>query len=308
MQSKKVKIIYFSLRDSKANQIELSWRKFFSLSISAFVVLLLLVSVCLALFTSFYQNVEVSSLSKLNKHLNAQLVALNNELVQIETRVKDLEIEDDELRIIADLPKIDSDTRDVGVGGFTYVNDDGVLDSKGLSEQIFEYQQVLDKMERRIKLAQLSREQVRSKFGQNEKMMKHTPSIRPIIDGRIRDKFGMRIHPILDKIRNHPGVDIAAERGTEVFASAAGVVEKVVTKYKLNRGYGKQVIIDHGMGIKTRYGHLSKILVTKGEKVDRWQPVGLVGDTGLATGPHLHYEVIKKGKKEDPLRYILDMD
>ncbi len=67
-------------------------------------------------------------------------------------------------------------------------------------------------------------------------------------------------------------------------------------------------IINHGMGLKTRYGHLSRILVTQGEKVDRWQPIGLVGDTGLATGPHLHYEVIKEGKKQDPLRYILDMD
>ncbi len=308
MQSKKVKIIYFSLRDSKASQLELSWGKFVSLSFSAFAVLLVLVSVCLALFTNFYQNLEISSLSKLNKHLNAQLVGLNNELVQIETRVKDLEVEDDELRIIADLPKIDADTRDVGVGGFTYVNDEMAMDSRDLTAEIFEYQQVLGKMERRIRLAQLSREQVRNKFGENEKVMKHTPSIRPIIDGRIRDKFGMRIHPILDRIRNHPGVDIAAERGTEIFASAAGVVEQVVTKYTLNSGYGKQVIINHGMGLRTRYGHLSKILVTKGEKVDRWQPIGLVGDTGLATGPHLHYEVIKEGKKQDPLRYILDLD
>ena len=308
MQSKKVKIIYFSLRDSKASQIELSWRKFFSLSFSAFAILLLFVSASLAFFTNFYQNLEISSLSKLNQHLNAQLVGLNNELVQIETRVNDLEKEDDELRIIADLPKIDSDTRDVGVGGFTYVNNEMAMDPKDLTEQIFEYQQVLDKMERRIRLAQLSREQVRNKFGENEKIMKHTPSIRPIIDGRITDKSGMRIHPILDRIINHPGVDIAAERGTEIFASAAGVVEKVVTKYTLNRGYGKQVIINHGMGLKTRYGHLSKILVTQGEKVDRWQPIGLVGDTGLATGPHLHYEVIKEGKKQDPLRYILDMD
>ncbi len=62
------------------------------------------------------------------------------------------------------------------------------------------------------------------------------------------------------------------------------------------------------MGLRTRYGHLSKILATKGEKVDRWQPIALVGDTGLATGPHLHYEVIKEGKKQDPLRYILDIE
>jgi len=125
MQSK-VKIIYFSLRDSKASQIELSRRKFISLSFSAFAIVLLLVSAFLAFSTNFYQDLEISSLAKLNKHLNAQLVGLNNELIQIETRVNDLEREDDELRIIADLPKIDSDTRDVGVGGFTYVNDEMV--------------------------------------------------------------------------------------------------------------------------------------------------------------------------------------
>lgn len=308
MQSKKVKIIYFSLRDSKANQLELSLGKFFSLLFSAFVVVLLLVSGSLALFTNFYQNLEISSLSKLNKHLRGQIHDLGNKLTQIEDRIEGLEKEDDQLRIIADLPKIDTDTRDVGVGGFTDVNDELAMDSKDLTEQIFDYQHVLDKMERRIKLTQLSREQIKTQFDETEKVMKHTPSIRPIIDGRIRDKFGKRIHPILEKIKHHPGIDIAAERGTEVFSSAAGTVETVVTKYRLNRGYGRYVIISHGHGLKTRYGHLSKILVREGQKVERWQPIGLVGDTGLATGPHLHYEVISEGKQVDPMQYILNLD
>ncbi|MFQ5676126.1 MAG: M23 family metallopeptidase [bacterium] len=308
MQSKKVKVIYFSLHDSNARQIELTWGKFFSVLFSAFVMILLLVSASLALFTNFYQNLEISSLSKLNNHLRSQLLDLGNKLTQIDGRIKEIEKEDDQLRIIADLPKIDTDTRDVGVGGFTNVNDEMAMDSKDLTAQIFDYQQVLDKMERRIQLTNISRDQIKEKFNETEQVMKHTPSIRPIINGQIRDKFGNRIHPILEKIKLHPGVDIAAERGTEVFASAAGRVEKVVTKYRVNRGYGRYVIIDHGSGLKTRYGHLSKILVREGQEVNRWQPIGLVGDTGLATGPHLHYEVIKQGKQVDPQQYIFDMN
>lgn len=306
MQNKKVKIIYFSLKDSTSREFELTWRKFFSLLFTTFVVLLFVVSGSLAFFTDFYQNLEISSLSKTNRHLKSQLIDMDNKLARIEDRVQELEIEDDNLRIVADLPKIDDDTRDVGVGGIIPVNYELPMVPRGLAEQVTEYQDLLDKMERRLELTKHSREQIRAKLEQDKLVMKHTPSIRPLMGGRIKDKFGFRLHPLLEKVRHHKGIDIAAERGTEVFATAAGRVEKVVTNYKTNRGWGKYVIIDHGIGIKTLYGHLSKVMVQEGQMIDRWKPIGLVGETGLATGPHLHYEVRKNGKHIDPEEYILN--
>ncbi|RMF58254.1 MAG: M23 family metallopeptidase [Calditrichaeota bacterium] len=306
MNDKKVKIIYFSQTDSSAKQLELSWSSFFKILSATFVLLLAFVAVSLALLTNFYQNVEIASLSKLNDHLESQLALMGGKLTTIESRLHELEKEDDDLRLIADLPKIDEDTRSVGVGGVMAVNYELSGAPKEVTDKIYAYHQLLDEMERRIQLTEVSRDEIRNKLEENKRMIEHTPSIRPLVDGRINDRFGFRLHPVIEKIKKHTGVDIAAERGTEVFASAAGVVERVVTKYKVNRGYGKYVVIDHGYGIKTLYGHLSKVLVRRGQKVDRWMPIGLVGDTGLATGPHLHYEVIHNGRPEDPLKYILD--
>jgi len=307
MRRKKVKLIYFSERASTAKQFELSWPKFLAAVAAFFIVMLFAVSVSLALLTEFYENLEIASLSKVNTQLNSELTALESKLQHIQTQVKKLEQEDDELRLVANLPEIDPDERTVGIGGVMNVSYDMPGSGGGTQvEKVYGYQELLASIERRVELTKRSRERIRSKLEQNNKMMKHTPSIRPLIDGRITDRFGMRLHPIIEKLKRHPGIDIAAERGTEVFATAAGTVDRVVTEYKVNRSYGKYIIIDHGYGIKTLYGHLSKVMVREGQRVDRRNPIGLVGDTGRATGPHLHYEVRKDGKLEDPLKYILD--
>lgn len=306
MRTKKVKFIYFSENASSAKQIELSWANFLTVMAAFFIIMLFLVSVTLALMTDFYQNLEVASLTKVNNHLTSELSDLEGKLEHIQVQVKKLEQDDDELRIVANLPRIDEDERNVGVGGLVNVSYDLPAFSNAQSEKAFEYHEMLASIERRIELTKRSREEIRSKIEQNNKVMKHTPSIRPLIDGRITDKFGMRLHPIIEKMKRHPGIDIAAEKGTEVFATAAGKVDKIVTQYKVNQSYGKYIIIDHGYGIKTLYGHLSKVLVKAGQQVDRRKPIGLVGETGRATGPHLHYEVRKDGHVEDPLKYILD--
>jgi len=305
MQNKKVKIVYFSLHDSQAKEFELTWARFYSLMMTVVVILCLLITGSIALFTDFYHNLENSSLSKLNAHLQQQVDDLGATIVSFETRIAQLEQNDNDLRVIADLPKLDDDYRNVGVGGgqnniapdFAFVSNEAV-------EQVHEYRDALESMERRIELTLNSHQQIKQKLQDNKNVMQHTPSIRPVIDGTLRDKFGKRLHPLLNKIRHHYGVDFAAERGTEVYATAAGVVERVVVNKRT--GFGKHVVINHGFGIKTLYGHLSKVFVRQGQKIDRWKPIGLVGSTGLSTGPHLHYEVQKQGRPIDPMTYILN--
>jgi len=113
--------------------------------------------------------------------------------------------------------------------------------------------------------------------------------------------FGWRKHPILKRILFHDGVDISAYKGTEVFVTANGVIEKVITSKK---GYGNRIIVDHGNGYKTVYAHLSKFNAYVGQKVKQNDLIGYVGSTGLSTGPHLHYEILLKNRPVNPEKYF----
>jgi murein DD-endopeptidase MepM/ murein hydrolase activator NlpD len=99
----------------------------------------------------------------------------------------------------------------------------------------------------------------------------------------------------------HTGLDFTASIGTDIYATGSGVVEKV--EY-YGRGYGNSVIINHGYGYETLYGHMSKINVRQGQKINRGDVIGFVGSTGSSTGPHLHYEVIKNGNKINPINFF----
>jgi len=165
---------------------------------------------------------------------------------------------------------------------------------------------LISQLEENLSHTQTLQKTILEKFEARRKQLEHIPSIKPLLSGRITDLFGKRKDPFVYRTRHHQGLDIGAPRGTEVFAPANGVVELVKTTYRRNSGYGKAVVINHGYGIKTLYGHLSAINVKAGQKIGRWDLVGLVGETGRATGPHLHYEVWVDGAACDPLRFILN--
>jgi murein DD-endopeptidase MepM/ murein hydrolase activator NlpD len=133
------------------------------------------------------------------------------------------------------------------------------------------------------------------------KRLAATPSIWPA-EGWLTSRFGYRVSPFTSKRQFHAGIDVAANLGTEIVAPAEG---KVVSAGK--RGaLGKRVVIDHGYGVRTTYGHLEKFLVGAGDRVERGQLIASVGSTGRSTGPHLHYAVEVNGKARNPLDYILD--
>ena len=148
---------------------------------------------------------------------------------------------------------------------------------------------------------------------QDSRLWQNTPTIRPVKTRSISDRYGRRRHPITRKLDFHRGVDFPAKRGTSIYAPADGVV----TKAEHWGGFGRFVEIYHGLGFyknkrkkvyfSTRYGHLHRIKVKKGQRIKRGQLIGLVGNTGMSTGPHLHYEIIinRDDKKHvDPLSLI----
>ena len=119
--------------------------------------------------------------------------------------------------------------------------------------------------------------------------------------GRIASGFGYRIDPIYKTIKLHAGLDFTGPTGTPIYATADGTVK---TANFSNSGYGNHVIINHGYGYETLYGHMSKIKSRNGQKVKRGEVIGYIGSTGKSTGPHLHYEVRKNGQKIDPVYFF----
>ena len=137
-------------------------------------------------------------------------------------------------------------------------------------------------------------------------MLSCIPAIIPIKESDVRQissYFGYRTDPIYKVTKYHSGIDFASYVGAEVYASGDGEVVKVESNFW---GYGNMITIDHGYGYKTRYAHLSKFAVIKGQKVKRGQLIGYVGSTGKSTGPHLHYEVMKNDANVDPIHFFFD--
>ncbi|MFW6219415.1 MAG: M23 family metallopeptidase [bacterium] len=153
-----------------------------------------------------------------------------------------------------------------------------------------------------LRLKQL--EETSSFFKENKNAINYYPNISPIRTEdfiMVTSPYGWRKHPIKNRMLFHDGIDISANIGTPVYASAQGTVQKVLySRY----GYGNRVIIRHAYGFETLYAHLGKITVKKGQWVDKNQKIGTVGNTGTSTGPHLHYEIKKRNETRDPLGYF----
>lgn len=138
-----------------------------------------------------------------------------------------------------------------------------------------------------------------------DKILPCIPSITPIEKKYIKRirPYGNRIHPVYGNKDFHSGMDFSGKKGNPVLATGNGIIESAVNS---SNGYGNHIIIDHGFGYKTLYGHLSKYNVKKDQEVIRGDTIGFVGNTGTSTGSHLHYEVIKDGKKINPINYFFN--
>jgi len=151
----------------------------------------------------------------------------------------------------------------------------------------------------RLQAVNLSFATIDQAWQERSKVLACTPSLLPV-SGFFSDGFGWRKDPITGERAFHEGLDIVAETGTAVRAPADGIVVAAGR----NTSYGKAVDLSHGFGLGTRFGHLSAILVSPGDKVKRGDIIGRVGSTGRSTGPHLHYEVFKEGRQVNPRQYL----
>ena len=165
----------------------------------------------------------------------------------------------------------------------------------------------LDQLARSLYAEARSFDELQAQSTDKEQMTTAIPAIWPIDRSALKSHIGAfnprRYHPILHRIQPHNGVDLPCTRGTLVYASGDAVVDKAYPQ-GYNGGFGRQVILDHGFGYKTRYAHLDKVLVARGDTVRRGQVIGHAGNTGRSTSTHLHYEVLYKNRPVNPINYF----
>lgn len=196
----------------------------------------------------------------------------------------------------------------------TFTQQDQVFNQKKpLNEQTGEvavektdkdYASLVVRIDKAVKETQLKEQSVIDlweSLSERQSLLNATPNIKPA-RGWLTSRFGYRVSPFSGKSVLHAGLDIAAAPGSPVYAPADGVI--VYASY--DESYGKLVTVDHGYGVVTRFAHLSQIYVQAGQKVNKWDVMAAVGNTGRSTGPHLHYEVRINGTPVDPANYILD--
>jgi murein DD-endopeptidase MepM/ murein hydrolase activator NlpD len=160
----------------------------------------------------------------------------------------------------------------------------------------------VDDLNRKLEFELSQFNEIADQVNYNKELFECIPAIIPVFGDYSYKSYGMRMHPILQQRRFHKGIDIIVDTGTPVYASGKGKVIFVGRR----GGYGLEVVIDHGFGYRTIYAHLSKELVKKGQVVSRGEVIAKSGNSGLSSGPHLHYEVHHKGASMNPVDFFFD--
>jgi len=250
---------------------------------------------------------EAELLRHKNRVLVSELAEIQNRVAAVEGSMALMAERNAQVRNLAGLDPIDEEILQVGVGGPGGLTPQSsplwTLDpAVGARSFVLAYD--LSALERRAELLTRSFEAASDSLTAHHDLLESTPSILPT-SGWLSSRFARaRQHPIHNEARPHKGVDISAERGTPILAAAKGRV----TQAGWVPGLGQMVEIDHGYGYVTRYGHASRLHVQVGQVVTRGQLIAQVGSTGIATGPHLHYEIWQSGIAKNPLDFVLGDD
>lgn len=231
-----------------------------------------------------------------------QVKLLKDKSLAMQERLDDLaKMDDDVYREIFGADPISDDIRKAGTGG---VDKYTALEQLSRGENLAELHTKLDNMSAQYKVQEDSYNKLIKMAKNKSAMLASIPAIQPIPNKnlrRIASGFGYRVDPIYKTRKMHKGMDFTAPRGTKIYATGDAVV-KIVKHARW--GYGSHIVLDHGYGYTTLYGHMSRTKVKQGQKVKRGQLIGLVGSTGKSTGPHLHYEVRKNGTAVNPVGYF----
>ena len=254
----------------------------------------------LFLFLTFFPSPREKQLLREKEALQSQLSTLNQQVDQMQLVMVDLQQRDDNLyRVLFGAEPIPLSIRQGTQRKISYYEELARMTNNQLSADL---SLKVDILEKEIYVQTKSYDDIIEMAKNQEIRMENIPAIQPVLNKdlkRIASGYGMRIDPVYHVRKFHQGMDFTAPTGTEVFATGNAKVKFSGWK----QGYGNTIILDHGFGYETVYAHLYKSLVRKGQKVRRSDIIGLVGNTGKSTGPHLHYEVRLNDRPVDPRNY-----
>jgi murein DD-endopeptidase MepM/ murein hydrolase activator NlpD len=250
---------------------------------------------------SYFDSPKEKKLKREIEVMEYQYDLLRERINQLEVVMNNLQERDDNIyRVIFEADPIPGTIRNAGFGGIDRYKK---LEGLSNSELLVGTTQKLDQLAKKMYIQSKSFDELVKLANGKETMLASIPAIQPISNKNLRHMasgFGYRTHPIYKTTHFHSGMDFSAPIGTPIYATGDGTVERADNTAQ---GYGNHVVINHGFGYKTLYGHMSRFNVRPGKKVKRGEIIGYIGSTGISTAPHLHYEVIKGGNKINPINY-----
>lgn len=241
-------------------------------------------------------------LQRQNANLREKYEVLEEQLVSIQQQMQELEKRDNNVyRSIFEANPIPDSARAKALEIQQEISRVAKMEDHELLSSILHS---MENISNRIKAQQVSYNEIDKLVLNKEELLSHTPAIQPVSNKdltRVASGFGYRIDPIYKTTKMHAGIDFTAPQGTPVYATANG---RVTTAGNSGNGYGNHVIINHGYGYETLYGHMVRVKARNGQVVKRGEVIGWVGNTGKSTGPHLHYEVHKNNSRIDPVYFF----
>ncbi|MBD3165047.1 peptidoglycan DD-metalloendopeptidase family protein [bacterium] len=296
-ENKRVIVLMESDSSSQSSRREFSVMRLRAYAMVGGVALAGLLLLVAFLSSGWLMNIRNRSLIEENRLLSEKLAVMQQRVGTLAQRVDSLGREEDAIRVKVNLPAISDEVRAAGTGSLAPLEEKMIGD-----ERIEDMIKTLDHLERQLSIQMQSFGEIEDKIKNDEDRLRYIPSIIPVKGARFTDGYGYRRDPFTGYRRFHYGADFSAPTGTEVYVAADGVVKRV----RRRSGYGKTIEVDHGYGYLTVYGHLHDYNVRRGQRVNRGDVIGYVGNTGRSTAPHLHYEVQVEGRPVDPLDFFYE--
>jgi len=307
MKTKKYKILFFNNRKGSIKELNFSKGLITSIVSAVLISNFLIFNYLADDFANWKNSNQLIDHKKNNEILVEAIENSENRISNIEEKINNIVNHDNNIRGLLRLPLIHDDVRELGIGG---EDDEQVIEKLDYllpdesTTDLQTYFDRLDYLDRLSNLELLSFIEMDANSNKNKTKLRHFPAIYPIDmnKAKLTSRFGFRRDPFTRRYQKHEGDDFSAKTGTEVIATADGLV----VSSRFNGSFGNYVQISHGNGYKTIYGHLSKRTVKKGDYVVRGQKIGEVGSTGKSTAPHLHYEIKHYRKRVDPKNFYFN--
>ncbi|MEM6724176.1 MAG: M23 family metallopeptidase [Bacteroidota bacterium] len=301
---RKEKFVY-NTNTLRYEKVEYGWKRKLVYGIGFFSSVLVFAFLIIFIGSRFIDSPKEKELKTELSLMKKQYELLDGRVEVFEKVLYNIKERDDNLyRMMFEMDPVDKGLWTGGVGGSKKYEK---LKNYSNSSLMVELTSKIDRLGRQITIQSKSLDTIAGMFVEKEKMLAAIPSIRPVRsltrEIKLFSGFGMRLHPIHKVKKMHFGIDFTAPKGTPVYATGNG---KVVEVKRSRTGYGNKVVIDHGYNYRTLYAHLNTVNVKVGQRVLKGELIATIGNTGTSTAPHLHYEVIHKNQKVNPIHFCID--